>query len=46
VDLVFDDDPLEADDMYNYQRSLMEIGMIIMNIQDGISECFKILPET
>jgi ribosome-associated toxin RatA of RatAB toxin-antitoxin module len=38
LDLFFEDDSLQADDMYSYQRSLMEIGMLIMNIQDGISE--------
>lgn len=38
VDLFFEDDPLQADDMYNYQKSLMEMGMLIMNIQDAISE--------
>ena len=38
VDLFFEDDPLRQDDMYNYQKSLVEIGMLIMNIQDAISE--------
>ena len=38
VDLFFEDDPLQQDDMYNYHKSLMEIGMLIMNIQDAISE--------
>ena len=38
VDLFFEDDPLQQDDMYNYQKSLTEIGMLIMNIQDAISE--------
>ena len=38
VDLFFEDDPSQSDDMYNYQKSLLEIGMLIMNIQDAISE--------
>lgn len=38
TDLFFNDDPQEADDMYNYQKSLMKYGMLIMNIRDAISE--------
>ncbi len=38
VDMVFEDETERADDMYNYQKSLMEIGMLIMNIQDAIQE--------
>ena len=38
VDMFFQDETERADDMYNYQKSLMEIGMLIMNIQDAIQE--------
>lgn len=34
----FNDNPEEADDMLNYQKSLMEFGMLIANLRDAISE--------
>ena len=30
VDLFFEDDPSQSDDMYNYQKSLLVIGMLII----------------
>ena len=34
----FNDNPEEADDMLNYQKSLLELGMQIANLRDAISE--------
>ena len=34
----FNDDSEKADDMLNYQKSLMELGMLIANLRDEISE--------
>ncbi len=34
----FNDNPQEADDMLNYQKSLLELGMQIANLRDAISE--------
>ena len=36
-DLFFEDKPEEVDDMFNYQKALMEYGMIIANLRDAIS---------
>lgn len=34
----FEDLPNEADDMLNYQKALLEYGMLIANLRDAISE--------
>ena len=34
----FNDNSEKADDMLNYQKSLMELGMLIANLRDAISE--------
>ena len=34
----FNDDSEKADDMLNYQKCLMELGMLIANLRDAISE--------
>lgn len=38
TELFFEDDPKKADDMYNYQKQLIEFGMLRMNVRDAISE--------
>ena len=37
-DAYFEKKPEEVDDMFNYQKALLEYGMVLANLQDAISE--------
>ena len=37
-DVYFECKPSQRDDMLNYQKALLEYGMLIANLRDGISE--------
>ena len=37
-DAYFEEKPEEVDDMFNYQKALLEYGMVLANLQDAISE--------